>query len=287
MRERVITAVGGVLFLVGVVLLAALWMQKGSTEMNSEERTSIEDVPRDHWKNLASKRVFFGHQSVGFNVIEGIVDVMEEHPVVDLKIVESSNLESVEGAALIHHRVGANTDPGSKVKDFRKILATGSEGHVDIAILKFCYVDITGDSDAEAIFQQYREAISDLESGFPDTVFVHSTVPIETGPVGAVSVVKELVKPLLGRSRRSEKNLVRERYNRLLRSSDLGQQTVFDIARCEATGPEGSMAYQESGSEKAYFMDARYSSDGGHLNELGRRVVAEQFLVALARAANE
>ncbi len=80
---------------------------------------------------------------------------------------------------------------------------------------------------------------------------------------------------------------VLERHFELLRARYLGTEPVFDIARFEAISPEGMMAYRKVGSEKVYLMDARYSNDGGHLNELGRRVVAEQLLITLAEAAND
>ena len=41
----------------------------------------INDVPAVKWEKLAQKKIYFGHQSVGFNIMEGIKDVMKEHGV--------------------------------------------------------------------------------------------------------------------------------------------------------------------------------------------------------------
>ncbi len=50
---------------------------------------SIKDVPESAWKNLSEKRIFFGHQSVGFNIINGIKDIIKENPKVKLTIVKT------------------------------------------------------------------------------------------------------------------------------------------------------------------------------------------------------
>ena len=34
--------------------------------------TALKDVPESTWTNLSKKKVFFGHQSVGDNIIDGI-----------------------------------------------------------------------------------------------------------------------------------------------------------------------------------------------------------------------
>ena len=50
--------------------------------------TDIKDVPNEQWEKLAAKKIYFGHQSVGFNIINGINDLMKENSKIQLKIVE-------------------------------------------------------------------------------------------------------------------------------------------------------------------------------------------------------
>jgi len=52
---------------------------------------SIKDVPTSKWENLSQKKIYFGHKSVGFNIIDGIKDVMKENPQIKLNIVETAN----------------------------------------------------------------------------------------------------------------------------------------------------------------------------------------------------
>ena len=211
---------------------------------------------------------------------------MADHPEIELNIVQSSDLASVEDATFIHNTVGRNTRPISKLNNFERIMNSGGSTDVDIAFLKFCYVDIRRDSDAQEVFDRYHSTFSELGERFQDTTFVHFTVPIGSGPVGLKDVVKGCIKTVLRIPGVLEDNSVRQRYNALLCSKYSGNEPVFDIARYEAISPEGLMSYRMSGSERVYLMEAQYSNDGGHLNKLGRRVVAEQLLITLAEAAN-
>lgn len=52
---------------------------KTKTDTQNVEQPSINDVPAAHWKMLAGKKIFFGHQSVGYNVIDGINEIVDEH----------------------------------------------------------------------------------------------------------------------------------------------------------------------------------------------------------------
>ena len=57
---------------------------------------SIDDIPREHWAQLAQKKIFFGHRSVGYNIIDGIKDIMAERPYIKLNIVETSDPAQVD-----------------------------------------------------------------------------------------------------------------------------------------------------------------------------------------------
>jgi len=48
---------------------------------------SINDIPQEKWDKLAQKRIFFGHQSVGFNILNGLNLIMADNPHIKLNIV--------------------------------------------------------------------------------------------------------------------------------------------------------------------------------------------------------
>lgn len=231
-------------------------------------------------EGLAQRAVFFGHQSVGANLLEGIATLDREHPAWSLRITDAAATRNTRGPVFAHARLGKNGDPESKMQDFAQHLASAPEPF-DIAFFKFCYVDITSVTNVDRLFSDYERTMADLRERFPSTAFVHVTVPlttIETGP-------KAWVKRLLGRPSTATHNRQRERYNHLLRMRYVGKEPVFDLALAESTMADGqTLTWVEHGTTFSSLVPA-YTDDGGHLNALGQRRCAEQLLITLANAA--
>ncbi|BBO88550.1 hypothetical protein [Desulfosarcina ovata] len=80
----------------------------------------MKDIPDASWEKLSQKKIYFGHQSVGYNIIDGIKDLMKENPKIKLNIVETKDVNGIKGGFLAHSTVGKNTDPKSKIDDFNK-----------------------------------------------------------------------------------------------------------------------------------------------------------------------
>jgi hypothetical protein len=90
------------------------------------------------------------------------------------------------------------------------------------------------------------------------------------------------VKQLLGRPLKSTlSNIKREEYNQLIRSA-FPKELVFDLARIESTRPDGKPENHPSGTNPVPALLPDYTYDGGHLNALGMKVVAVEFLNFLA-----
>jgi hypothetical protein len=243
------------------------------------------DVPAADWAALSRKRIFFAHQSVGENILAGVADVMAEHPEIRVDVVEFYGPGPIERPALVHMMVGRNGDPASKVRDFRRFFDEGIGDHVDIAFFKFCYVDFSHASDVDAIFAAYAESAASLQQTYPATRFLHVTVPLNSLPPGREQKIKHVVKRLLGRPEVVADNAKRQRFNELLKRRFPAEQ-VFDLALAEAVALDGTLQVADSGSTpKVMMLNAAFTSDGGHLNEVGRRRVAEQLLITLAKAA--
>lgn len=275
--------------LVVVAAVAVFFLTRGQRpQVQGAERqmNTIGSIPEDHWEHLASKRVFFGHQSVGENILDGIVDLMRENRDIQLEIVGSERQNIDDGSGIFHKKIGRNTRPKSKLLAFQRVLEDHADTPFDIALMKFCYVDLLDGDNPEEVFDLYRSTMSELEVRYPETVFIHSTVPIEAVNSSVKRVLKENIKSLIGRPGVVENNSVRQGFNDLLRSTYEGRGWVFDIAQAETLTPDGSVSFMTYESRKVFLMDGRYSNDGGHLNKLGRRRVAEQMLVVLAMAAN-
>lgn len=232
---------------------------------------------------LQHKRIYFGHQSVGANIIDGVRDLCRADPARRLNIIESCRPEAFDAPVLGHSLVGRNHEPRSKIDAFAGILDGGLGDKVDIALLKFCYVDVTDGSDAAGLFDYYRRVMSQLATAYRRVRLVHVSVPVTVMP----GYLRRIVGSLRGRRNRAAyDNLARAEYNRLLTQAYAGLEPVFDLAAVESTAPSGrALRHALRGSEFHTLVPA-YSSDGRHLSETGRRVVASGLLGFLATTAS-
>ncbi len=240
--------------------------------------TPLSEVPAANWSQLAERRIFFGHQSVGYNIMDGVSGVLAEHPRIGLKIHESIPTGSTASAGFYHGKVGQNTVPVAKQDEFAQIVERtfGPEGGV--AMVKLCYVDVNATTDPVAMFATYRQKMTELKLRRPEVRFVHFTLPLTS----ARRSFSHWKNRLLGRPTHEDMNAIRNRYNSLLVEAYRDREPVFDLATLESTRPDGSRSFLERGDEKVYTLAREYTSDGGHLNAAAQKYVAERLLVFLA-----
>ena len=62
---------------------------------------------------------------------------------------------------------------------------------------------------------------------------------------------------------------------------------LFDLALIEATFPDGSGNVHQKDGQSFQALVPEYTYDGGHLNEKGRRIVAEQLIIFLSNLFTE
>lgn len=241
---------------------------------------SIKDIPSSAWEKLAQKRIYFGHQSVGFNIIDGIKDVMNENPQIKLNIVETTDSSKFNAGIFAHSVIGKNMDPKSKVDEFVVFMQNGIGDKANIAILKYCYVDIMANTNVVNIFNDYVSNISQLKTKYPNLTIIHFTVPltsIESGP-------KAWIKEVFGKSLSGiDDNIKRNTYNEMLKEKYESKEPVFDLAKVESTMPDGTRSSFVKDGRLYYSMTAEYTDDGGHLKKSERKIIAEQFLLILSK----
>lgn len=229
-------------------------------------------------ERIAHVPIYFGHQSVGANLLEGVRELADSAGV-PLRIVESPRAGALAAGSIAHAFLAENGEPLRKLASFKTALGEGS--NADIALMKFCYVDVNGDTDASALFERYRAMITELRAKNPRTTFVHVTLPLTTAQTGW----KALAKRMLGRAPYGTiENLRREEYNTLLRRAYRGREPIFDLARVESTAPDGSTASVNWSGSSAPVMVAAYTDDGGHLNARGKLLAARELIAVLAAA---
>jgi hypothetical protein len=262
------------------VFLTTFSCSGGEVETKQKSYNDLKSVPDAVWKKLGEKKVYFGHQSVGFNIIDGIKDVMKEYRTIKINIVETSNPADFKDGIFAHSKLGSNTDPLSKINDFATFMNNGLGNKSDIAFMKLCYVDINENSDVNKVFSQYEKEMTVLKSAYNKTIFVHLTVPLTYQKANW----KTWIKKILGKNEiwEYDSNIKKNEFNQMLRRRYKNIAPVFDIAEIESTFPDGSRSTFKVGSETFYQMVPDYTNDGGHLNKTGRRKVAEQLILLLA-----
>lgn len=275
-----------VVVIIAVVLVFFIRLRI-KTEPPKTALPGIEDFPVEYWKKLAEKKFFFGHHSVGYNIIEGIKDIVGKYDYIKVNIVETDNPADFDKPVFAHARVGRNMDTDSKIQGFRKVMDAGIADKADIAFFKFCYVDVNHDSNLDKIFEEYSGAMEGLVEKYPGTAFLHVTVPVCSPSANAKKMAKFFVKSLIGKAGVLEDNAKRQQYNTLVRAAYAQKQHVFDLALAETVNPDGLRCYMKSDQKKIYVMPGVYTNDGGHLSPQGRRKVAQQLLITLANIANQ
>ncbi len=231
--------------------------------------------------HLANLRIFFGHQSVGDDIVQGLKDVMASDPRLKLNIVNSADPQSVAGPAFIESHIGRNGDPPSKTQAFAAVVDRGMGREGGIAMFKYCYVDIDASTDIPRMFDNYRRGIDALKLKHPSLRIVHITVPLTTVEPGA----KAWVKGILGRTTAREINRKRNEYNRLLVQTYGGTDPIFDLAEVESTHRDGSRSWFTFNNQKIFSLAPEFTVDGGHLNETGRRAAAQRLLRVLTEVS--
>jgi hypothetical protein len=227
-------------------------------------------------------RTFFAHQSVGADILAGIEQLGHGGPCVAQVLELAQAREGVEARSthplvIVHERIGANREPLTKIAAFRAVLDAKHRPEIDVALLKFCYVDIGNQAEAEALWRHYEPAIEQLSTVHPGVRLVHCTVPLRSLPMGPYAWLRRTLANSLGRRHAAiVGNRARDWFNRQLR--DRFGHGLFDLAALESRGPDGKPCELIDGGMRVPSLAREWTYDGGHLNERGRTMAAAAFL---------
>lgn len=269
------------LMIAGVTLWVVVRREtnKERSMISQREEAGASAINVDDLAKVARTRAFFGHQSVGVNILKGVSSVYAAHGITAPPIGEGAVLPGGEGGFIDHAFIGENGNPLLKIQDFTAKLRAGLGEQVDVAMMKLCYVDITSGTDISAVFDAYRDTLTALRREFPRVTFIYVTVPLTT-QAGLLSKVKSL---LTSSGASAADNAARERFNALIRQQYAGDH-LLDLAAAESTAPDGGRVADTYDGQRYYLLYDGYASDAGHLNAEGARVVATAWLTAIAQS---
>lgn len=202
---------------------------------------------------LASRRFFWGHQSVGDNLIDGSASL-------GLPWSGVTGGQDYDATTWGHGYVEDNGDPWRKIRSFAAFVRDAGIGaRVEAAGFKFCWVDFEPDTDVGALLGAYDASLAALAAEHPAVRFLHVTTPLTSDDAA--------------------RNAVRWRYGRRLIDAHAATGVVLDLAEIESTDSSGQPC--TLGGERRLCDEWR--DDEGHLNASGRTHAAKAFLYAFAR----
>ncbi|MDR3598829.1 hypothetical protein [Clostridium sp.] len=246
--------------------------------------------PRDMSKNMDSDisnkiriisqaHIFFGHQSVGGNIVSGLKKIYSESNQNDSVVEELNDNSRLEGKYFVHTNIGNNGEPDSKFREFENIVNKLSGKKLEIAMMKLCFVDINKNTKLEDVFNSYASMVDSTQKKYPNLTIVHFTVPLKSQP-SFINKIKAIIKnrdiddP--------QDNIARNRYNDLILSK-YSNQFVFDLAKVESTYPDNTREFIIINGKPVYTLIKEYTDDGGHLNKMGQQIIAENLIAKLAQ----
>jgi len=263
-----------------ILLIIFIGCEKNMNQKSFEMDTKILSITSSAIDSLAAKRIFFGHRSVGFNIIDGLKKIITNNDRFSkLHIYEYTSGEEILKPGIYHASNGENSLPKSKCDAFKNRLMENNLGSsLDIAFFKFCYVDIKQDANVQDIFDYYVKTIENLKNEFNHIKFVHVTIPLFVHTNGIKDRIKKLFEGDMA-------NIKRNQFNELLKGKYENVDPIYDLAKVESTYPDGSESTFSYKNNKYYSLINQYTNDGGHLNELGQHYAAKEFLRILAEVS--
>ncbi len=280
-KKTIKKLIAGCLGALAALAVVTINSHKVQTKMiENYKEPVLSEVPQEKWNALSQKTIFFAHMSVGKNILDGLCEVLSQQSNITLKISDKYTQQHFCDAMLGH-----NADPLGKIASFQ-IQIRQLETPPDIAFMKFCYVDFFATTDAKEVFDAYQKMITELQAEFPNTTFMHCTVPLTAGPQSSTRKVKEIIKSILGKTVTADDNAKRAEFSELIKQT-YQPDTIFDIAQYEYTAVNGKHAFKMKKGHIVPFLLSEYTTDGGHLNEFGSRRVAEQLLIKLANCPDQ
>ena len=222
-------------------------------------------IPQETMNQVGQLKLYFAHASVGGNIIDGLSDLHSLNATrYQLHTVTEDGVPpATTSPGNMYEYMRGNPGWSAKVTTFETYMANGwGANKVHVAINKFCYID------PDANFTSYRNSMVNLEAtpAYAATRFVYMTIPLMTAPNSASD------------------HYLRQTFNAQLRQfCAANDKILLDIADIEAWNPSGVEQTITYNGTVCQVMAPEYTSDGGHLNTLGRDHVAMGLYAMLAK----
>jgi hypothetical protein len=252
-------------FFLPIPFAAVAVAQEKSIRIGYAECVSATNYPKAILEKIGQMKWYFAHASVGANMMDGVGDLhAKDKGLYAFQGISTGENPptSTQGGLIYEHNRG---NPGWKAKfdGFERCVSNGWHfPTINVAMNKLCYID------QHASFKYYLHSMTNLEAAVPQTVIVYMTMPLMTDE--------------------DADNFLRNAFNERLREwTQQNGRVLFDIADIEAHDPNGNFCTFQYRNKTCQKLCDSYTKDGGHLNEVGRQLVAKGFYAVAAVLAQK
>jgi hypothetical protein len=261
-----------------IILIAITFLSSCNKGENKMQKTAF-DPGSIQFDKLSNRIIYFGHMSVGNNIMAGVNDILTKTDAKGrLHTLRIKEPAEIKGPGFYHGNIGHNGKPLKKIDSFEELIIDKKLGQkADIAFFKFCYVDIKEETDINRVYKKYVNTINKIRETYPDLRLIHLTCPLRSHSGGRnfLSKIKRLAKNILIGDL---DNVRRNEYNGLLRKEYGDDHALFDLAEIESTKENGERTTFNYKGQEYNSLYKNYTHDGGHLNKRGRIKVAKELL---------
>jgi lysophospholipase L1-like esterase len=264
--------------IIGILVLSVCFVPIANRGNSAQAPyTAISDIPGSKWEELAQKKIYFGHRSVGNNIIDGIKDLIKANSQIKLDMVAPTGTFNSKVGFFMHSMIEQDASPQKIAADFQKLKNEVIRQDFDIVLLRF--TPFYNNKEMTEILGDYNDSLNQLKNNYPKTMFVHTTFPLNRSK----TTWKTWIKKLIGKNDIWEYagNIKANEFNEHLRKKYYGKKPLFDLAKFESTYPNGERETFSLYGKEYFQLVSDYTYDGVHLNEKGRKIVAEQLLLLL------
>ncbi len=243
------------------LVLAGLGQAAAAQIVDHRHVDGVAALPQSVMDVIGQQRWFFTHASVGGNMVQGMNDLNTASPG-RYQLVTSS--VAYLDAEMRAEDPPATPTPGTVYESDRgnpgwadklvifdnSVQVSGWRApSVDAVMNKMCFID------QEAVAADYVASMTALQSSYPGTPFVYTTMPLM--------------------NTEDADNVLRNQYNAAVRTHCVsGGFLLFDVADIEAYDPAGVQHTFEYGGQTYQKLYDGYTDDGGHLDSVGQQRVA-------------
>ncbi len=232
----------------------------------------------------AQARIFFGHQSVGNNIVGGIAGAYTAAGLPTPRVIDTRTPPGDSNPAFMEVGIAQNYEPIAKIDDFVGIVNGAMNGQIDVALMKLCYVDFdasSSENDPDVLFNYYQSALATLEAAHPNVIFIHVGAPVRTAG-SPIQIPPSQMSSLTGNLGMASDALPvyikRDRYNSFFRQTYGNTGRHFDLAEFESTVGDGNLFAGVWNGYNYHALNPAYASDGAHLNATGSQYMAAELM---------